>query len=125
MTNSIGKRAATPRRQSGFARLLVAAWLLGAASTAPAQRVCSQAGESAHCHPVDVRSTTSQVGDLTYISRSDGSSAVMQRVGDISYITDSREGMSGVAQHVGDMLFLRLPLGDWVCSQVGPSLLCS
>ena len=103
---------------------LLRAALLGGAAAVAAQTGCHGGADSSHCHGAEV-GALSQVGDLTYIRRSDGSTAVMQRVGDTSYISDSREGMSGVAQHVGDLLFMRLPLGDWVCSQVGASLLCS
>ena len=103
---------------------VLSAALLGGAATVAAKTGCHGAADSSHCHNAEV-DAMSQIGDLTYIRRSDGSSAVMHRIGDTSYISDSREGMSGVAQHVGDLLFIRLPLGDWVCSQVGASLLCS
>ena len=121
----MGPQRSATRRQPGLKAWLVIAWLAGCASAVAAQTVCNRAADSSACCNAEISSTISQVGDLIYISRSDGSSAVLQRVGDTSYITDSREGMSGVAQHVGDIMFIRLGRGDSVNSPVGADMWCS
>ena len=111
--------------QSAFpAALLVVALTCGPVA-ARAQTVCNSIGETAFCQGAEGNSTMLQVGDTIYVTRSDGSSAIHQRVGDTTVITDSREGMSGVAQHLGDTMLIQLVSTSSVCNKLGPTMWCS
>ncbi len=103
---------------------LVALALGGAVLAASAQTHCAHVGDTSVCQGPDGASTMSRVGDITLVTRADGSSATLTRVGDVTLISDSRAGMSGSAQHVGDVMIVSIGAGTSVCITIGASTLC-
>jgi hypothetical protein len=114
----------TPFTVNRAFRVLFCAASLLSAEAGWALTVCNSVGETTFCDDQAVTSVMNQVGDITYVSRSDGSKAIHQRVGDITFITDSRDGMSGVALHVGDTMFINLSAVSSVCNTVGSTMWC-
>jgi hypothetical protein len=64
-------------------------------------------------------------GDTTYVSRADGSYAVLHRYGDVSVVSDSRPGMSGMMAHYGDMSIYSYEFGNSVCNTQGETMWCT
>ena len=106
----------------GYLHCLV---LMGISSGSSAQTSCVRVDDTSYCQGPEGSSTMNMVGNTTFVQRSDGSSATLQRVGDNSVITDSREGMSGIAQHTGDTTIIQLPRASSVCNKIGNLTLCS
>ena len=106
-------------------RIQLCAALFACAVSAGAQSVCNTVDATTFCQGTQGSSTMNQVGDFTYVSRSDGSNAIHQRIGDTTIITDSREGMSGFAQHMGETMIINLTTSSSVCNKLGSTMWCS
>jgi len=96
-----------------------------AAMLSHAQSTCTSVGDTRLCQGPEGWSSMTTIGDITFVTRSDGSSATMQRIGDVTIITDSREGMSGIVHHVGDRTIIDLPDGSSVCDKIDATTVCS
>ncbi|MEI8266627.1 MAG: hypothetical protein WCI59_12880 [Betaproteobacteria bacterium] len=69
-------------------------------------------------------STVSSFGDMSYLHHADGGYAVYQRVGDVSLISDSRPGRSGMAHHVGDAVVILRESSVSYCRVLGEVMRC-
>ncbi len=65
-----------------------------------------------------------RIGDLTLITWQDGATTTLARQGDLSVVTDSREGMSGTGHHFGDITIFNLQEVTVVCTTTGLTTLC-
>jgi hypothetical protein len=97
----------------------------GVTLAASAQTRCIHLGDTTVCQGPEGGSTLSRTGDVTLVTRDDGSSATMVRIGDSTLINDSREGKSGSAHHIGDVMIIRIGAITSVCVTAGASTLCS
>lgn len=61
-------------------------------------------------------STMLWVGDVAHLLHSGGGHAVYQRMGEMSVISDSRSGMSGVAHHLHGAMVIVRETGVSLCS---------
>ena len=69
-------------------------------------------------------STVHSFGDMSYLHHADGGYAVYQRVGDVSLISDSRPGRSGMAHHVGDTVVILREGSVSSCRLMGEVMRC-
>lgn len=74
--------------------------------------------------PGETQESMHRVGDTSYIVRGDGTFAVWYHAGDTAVVADSREGMSGTAQRVGDVVYLYLARGQWQCDALAGMRAC-
>ena len=72
----------------------------------------------------DEVATVFSVGDFTYLYHADGSYAVYQRVGDMSVISDSLPGRSGMAYHAGDTMVILRESSVSHCRLLGGVMYC-
>ena len=96
---------------------------LGAA-TASAQTACGNTADGSVCHEPERSSVVHRVGDWMLITWKDGATTTMSRQGEFSVVTDSSQGVSGVAHHVGDTTTVNLEKFTVVCTTTGASTLC-
>ncbi len=94
------------------------------AAAASAQTACGNMADGLVCREPERSSVVHRVGDLTLITWQDGATTTMSRQGDFSVVTDSSQGMSGVAHHVGDTTIVSLEEFTVVCTTTGSSTLC-
>ena len=97
-------------------------WLGVTAATA--QTACISTADGSVCHEPERSSVVHRVGDLTLITWQDGAITTMSRQGEFSVVTDSSQGVSGVAHHVGDTTTVNLERFTVVCTTTGTSTLC-
>ena len=93
-------------------------------TAASAQTACGNAADGAVCHEPERSSVVHRVGDLTLITWQDGATTTMSRQGEFSVVTDSSQGVSGVAHHVGDTITVNLEKFTVICTTTGTSTLC-
>ena len=105
------------------ASLICSALLCGGALGARAQ--CAGPADADAVAPATTTESVRRDGDVSYVARADGSSAVWHHSGDTANVSDTREGMSGVAHLVGDVVFLHLQQGQWMCTAVSAQLYCA
>lgn len=94
------------------------------AAAASAQTTCSDTAHGSASHEPERSSVVHRMGDLTLITWQDGATTTMSRQGEFSVVTDSSQGVSGVAHHVGDTTIVNLEKFTVVCTTTGPSTLC-
>jgi hypothetical protein len=91
------------------------------AAAASAQAACGNTTDGSVCHEPERSSVVHRVGDWMLITWKDGA---MSRQGEFSVVTDSSQGVSGVAHHVGDTTTVNLEKFTVVCTTTGASTLC-
>ncbi|MCV2359159.1 hypothetical protein LNV08_09235 [Paucibacter sp. TC2R-5] len=106
-------------------RVLLVLLSIGANSSFAQSSTCTSTGDTEICQGPEGWSMMITVGDLVFVSRSDGSTATMQRVDDITLIVDSRQGMSGAAQQIGETTVYSLPEGGKSCKKMKLTSICS
>ena len=106
-------------------RILFMLCCIGGSRAFAHNSTCTSTGDTEICQGPDGWSMLITVGDTVFVSRSDGSTATMQRVDDITLIIDSRQGMSGAAQQIGDTTVFSLPEGGMSCKKVKSTSVCS
>lgn len=111
-------RMVLPARQAavalGFAMLLFGTHVL-ASDAVEVLRLIIEDGDV---------STVLCIGEMSYLYHADGGNAVYQRVGDVSVISDSRPGMSGMAHHVGDAVVILRESSVSYCRLLGEVMYC-
>lgn len=93
-------------------------------TAASAQTACGDTVDRLVSHEPERSSVVHRVGDLTLITWQDGAITTMSRQGEFSVVTDSSQGVSVVAHHVGDTTIVNLEKFTVVCTTTGPSTLC-
>ncbi len=93
-------------------------------TAASAQAACGNTADLSVCHEPERSSVVHRVGDLMFITWQDGATTTMSRQGEFSVVTDSSQGLSGVAHHVGDTTTVNLEKFTVVCTTTGLSTLC-
>jgi len=93
-------------------------------TVASAQPACSSTADGSVCHEPERSSVVHRVGDLTLITWQDGATTTMSRQGEFSVVTDSSQGVSSVAHHVGDTTIVNLEKFTVICTTTGTSTLC-
>lgn len=111
----------TTRLGRRLAAIALAACIMPAAS----QTFCRSSSEPSLCDGGWGLSHLQRVGDVTHISRSDGSTATLHRHGDFSVVNDSRPEMSGTMAHYGDLAVFSTPGGSIYCITLGEMMWCT